>query len=105
MIGATMRSLNRRQFVKQSMAATTLAMLNRSHGITANDKVIIGLMGAGGRGTALAGMFAARKDVEFAYVCDPDSRRFANARKVIEAAQGHPVQCVQDFRRMLEDKS
>ena len=71
-----MKTLNRRQFVKQSVGtATALAVLAGSKGATANDKVVVGVMGIGGRGTALAGMFAARKDVEIAYLCDADARR------------------------------
>jgi predicted dehydrogenase len=50
-------------------------------------------------------MFAGRKDVQIAYLCDPDTRRFANASKVVEQAGNGPAKCVQDFRRILEDKS
>src|SRR5437879_6443652 len=101
-----MKTLNRRQFVKQSAGAvTTLAVLSGSRSVAASDRIVIGVMGIGGRGTALAGMFAARNDVEIAWLCDPDSRRFASARKVVEEAQGRPVKFVQDFRRMLEDKA
>ncbi len=101
-----MNTLNRRDFLKQSAgAATTLAVLGSAKAIGANDRIVIGVMGIGGRGTGLAGMFAARKDVEIAYLSDPDSRRFAAARKVVEAAQGRPVKFVQDFRRVLEDRA
>ncbi len=98
--------MNRREFVRQSGgAATALAVLGAPKAAGANEKVIVGVMGIGGRGTALAGMFAARPDVQIAYLCDPDSRRFPYARKVVEAAQGQPVKFVQDFRRMLEDRA
>jgi len=102
-----MKTLNRREFVKQSAgAATALAMLgSSSKAASANEKIVVGVMGIGGRGTALAGMFAKRKDVEIAYLCDADSRRFPYARKVVEETQGKPVRFVQDFRRMLEDRS
>ncbi len=101
-----MKPLNRRQFVKQSVgAAATYAVLNTSRSAPASEKVVIGLMGCGGRGTALLGMFAARKDVEVAYLCDPDSRKEASAQKVVSGAQGHACKFVQDFRRILEDKS
>ena len=100
-----MPNVNRRQFVKQSVgAAASVALIGRVKAASANEKVIVGVMGAGGRGTALAGMFAARKDVEIAYLCDPDTRRAAYAGKVVENAQGRPAKFVQDFRRILEDK-
>jgi predicted dehydrogenase len=99
-----MKSLNRRQFVKQSVsAATALAVLNTSSRAAGNDKIRVAFMGLGGRGTALLGMFAARPDVEIAYLCDPDSRRFDYARKVVEGAQNKPGKFVQDFRRVLDD--
>jgi predicted dehydrogenase len=101
-----MKNLNRREFLKQSAGtAATLAALGSTRAAGANDRVIVGVMGIGGRGTAVAGMFAARKDVEIAWVSDPDSRRFAYARKVIEDAQGRPVKFAQDFRRVLEDRA
>lgn len=101
-----MKILNRREFLRQSVGtATTLAMLGSAKSAGANDRIVVGVMGIGGRGTALAGMFAARKDVEIAYLCDADSRRFPYARKVVEEAQGRPVKFVQDFRRVLEDRA
>ena len=101
-----MKTLNRREFVKQSAGtAAALAVLGSSKAAAANDRITVGVMGLGGRGTALAGMFAARKDVEIAWLCDPDSRRFPYARKVVEEAQGRPVKVVQDFRRILDDRA
>jgi predicted dehydrogenase len=71
----------------------------------ANEKVVIGVMGLGGRGTFLTERFAQRKDVVVAYLCDPDSRRFARARNVVEEEQDKAPKTLQDFRKMLEDKS
>jgi predicted dehydrogenase len=99
--------LNRRRFLRTSGgAAAALAVLSRLPARGAEDRVVVGVMGLGGRGTALTGMFAARRDVEIRYLCDVDTRRFANARKVVERAQGRaPDKTVQDFRRILDDKS
>jgi len=72
-----MKSLNRREFVKGSLgmlAASTVLPKRKS--FAANEKVIIGVMGLGGRGTYLAERFASRPDAEVAYLCDADSRRF-----------------------------
>lgn len=99
-----MSPLNRRQFVKQSLAAVTSAsVLTSSRGQSPNRKVVLGVMGLGGRGTGLTGMFTAQPDVEVAYLCDPDTRRLAGATKIVRDAQERPAKCVQDFRRMLED--
>jgi predicted dehydrogenase len=99
-----MKSLNRREFVKQSMgAATALAALPHTNAAGANERIVVGVMGIGGRGTGLARMFAGRNDVEIAYLCDADTRRFARAQAAVEQTQDRPVQCVQDFRRILDD--
>jgi len=62
-------------------------------------------MGLGGRGTYLAEKFAQRPDVEIAYLCDPNTRRFARAREVVEEAQETRPKMVQDFRIILDDKN
>jgi len=101
-----MNTMNRRDFVKQSVTATAaVAGLDAAKAMSANDKIVVGVMGIGGRGTALAAMFAQRNDVEMAYLCDADARRFPNARKRVEEAQGRPVKFVQDFRRILDDRA
>ena len=101
-----MKSLNRREFVKGSLstaAALTILPIRKSY--AANEKVIIGVMGLGGRGTYLAERFAGRSDAEVAYLCDVDTRRFARARNVVEEAQDKRPKMVQDFRRILDDSS
>ncbi|MHC4641188.1 MAG: Gfo/Idh/MocA family protein [Planctomycetota bacterium] len=101
-----MKHLNRREFVRGSLstaAALTILPVRKSY--SANEKVIIGVMGLGGRGTYLAERFASRPDSEVAYLCDPDSRRFARARNVVEEAQNKKPKMVQDFRRILDDSS
>ena len=73
--------------------------------LAANDKVIIGVMGLGGRGTYLAEKFAGRPDAEIAYLCDADTRRFARARNVVEEVQDRKPKLVQNFRKILDDSS
>ena len=99
-------SIDRRTFVKQSfLAAATLSTAPSVQVLGANEKVILGVMGLGGRGTYLAESFAKRSDVRIAYLCDADKRRFARARAAVEDAQGQEATLTQDFREMLEDKS
>jgi predicted dehydrogenase len=61
-------------------------------------------MGLGGRGTALAEMFASRPDAEIAWLCDPESERCRRAAQRVEKAQNRPPKVAADFRRILEDK-
>ncbi|MHC4684791.1 MAG: Gfo/Idh/MocA family protein, partial [Planctomycetota bacterium] len=101
-----MKSLNRREFVKDSIgAAATFAALSRGKAYAANDKVVMGVMGLGGRGTFLAEKFAQRPDTEIAYLCDANTRRFARAREAVEEAQNKKPKMVQDFRRILDDRN
>ncbi len=100
-----MKSLNRREFMKHTVGtAATVAALPRAKVRGANDKIVIGVMGLGGRGTYLAETFAQRPDAEVAYLCDADTRRFARAREAVEEAQRRRPKRVQDFREALDDK-
>ena len=97
--------INRRQFMRRSLgAAATMTALSGPKAASASQKVVIGIMGIGGRGTALARRFAGREDVEVAYLSDPDSRRAGYASRTVEEAQGRPARFVQDFRTILDDR-
>ncbi len=101
-----MNPINRRAFVKQGVIATaSFAVLSGRQAAAANEKIVIGVVGLGGRGSSLAEMFAKTPNVEIAYLCDVDSRRFSRARAAIEELQDKAPKVVQDFRRVLEDKS
>jgi len=84
-------------------AAASLTVLPRSKARGAGEKIIMGVMGLGGRGTYLAEKFAERPDVEVAYLSDPNTRRFARAREAVEEAQDARPKMVQDFRKILDD--
>ncbi|MBI5691519.1 MAG: Gfo/Idh/MocA family oxidoreductase [Verrucomicrobia bacterium] len=100
--------LTRRQFVTRSATAgASVALLagpRRTQAAPAS-KVTLGIMGLGGRGAYLAQAFANRPDTNIAYICDVDTRKFARTRDAVEEAQGKAPKQVQDFRRILEDKS
>jgi predicted dehydrogenase len=98
---------DRRTFLKASaLAAGGLAVpMASARAQGANERCVLGLMGVGGRGRFLADCLVQRKDCEIAWVCDVDSRRFADAVKAIEAGQGKAPQTTTDFRRMLDDGS
>jgi predicted dehydrogenase len=99
-----MKTITRRAFVKTSLAASAgLSVLPGGRAASTNEKIRIGVMGLGGRGSYLAQAFARRKDAEIAWLCDPDSRQLDGARKAIEAAQGRAPRVGQDFRRILDD--
>lgn len=101
-----MNTKTRRSFVKQSLATTAaLTALNHRRAFGANEKVVIGVMGVGGRGTFLAEAFAKRPDCEIAWLCDVDSRRFGRVRMMVDEAQGSLPKITQNFQEILDDKN
>ncbi|MBM3879535.1 MAG: Gfo/Idh/MocA family oxidoreductase [Verrucomicrobia bacterium] len=99
-----MNTMTRRSFVKAAATASAAcAVLPGGRTAAPNEKVVVGVMGLGGRGTYLATAFARRPDAEIAWLCDPDSRRFEGARRAVATAQSRVPRVAQDFRRILED--
>ncbi|MCY2952207.1 MAG: Gfo/Idh/MocA family oxidoreductase [Planctomycetota bacterium] len=106
-----MKAITRRRFLSQSAAglaaaAATGVLQSRSAGgaPSANDAVVLALVGSGGRGTALAEGFNQLPSVCFKHVCDVEtSRGQAMAKKLSKAGYGE-TQYVADIRRALDDK-
>ena len=108
-----MDRMNRRTFMKSTMtaaaaAATVTISGTKSSGkvLGANDRLRIAVAGVHGRGNSHAGSYVGMKNVELAYVIDPDKnvlrRAVANYSK---KAKGYKVQGVEDVRKALEDKN
>ncbi|OHB67048.1 MAG: dehydrogenase [Planctomycetes bacterium RBG_13_60_9] len=103
-----MKATNRRQFLKRTgtvIAGAAALATGGSHAIGANDRIVLGVIGPGGQGSGLLKSFAAQKDVEVAYVCDPDSPRMNAAAKAVESATGKAPRVEKDMRRIFENKS
>ena len=103
-------SLNRRQFIKRGAAAgASLAALPHFNilqgAVSPGEKVVLGVMGANGRGSDLIGGFSRLAGVEIGYVCDVDERAIAKGFKTLGNRQAKPPQAVKDFRRILDDRS
>ncbi len=105
-----MSSNSRRGFLQKSSigvaaaaAALTYADSGRAQG--ANNRLVVGVIGPGGMGTAHLRLLATRKDVAVAFVCDPDRNRMRAAAALIEKGTGRAPQAVQDMRRVLEAKA
>ena len=110
----TMRNMSRRDFLERSKttglglaAGVTLLHNARSvRGAPANDKIVLGLIGAGGRGPHLAVGFLERGDCEFAYIADPNTTVFdSRAKRLADQQGGKKPECVEDLRRVLDDKA
>jgi len=68
------------------------------------NRVVVGVMGVNGRGTALARGFARLAGAEVAYVCDVDRRAIGKCQEAVAGIQGRKPQGVIDFRSILNDK-
>ena len=99
---------NRRRFLQASLAAgATFAISGtKSSGkiLGANDRVRVAVAGLHGRGRSHYGAYAKMKDVEVAYVVDPDSRQFARAISEIKNISGTAPKPIGDVREVLDDK-
>lgn len=107
-------AIDRRSFL-QLVAATTAAGAFPAYStlradepaptlVAANDTPVVGIMGVNGRGSALAKAFMTA-GAQIAYICDVDERAAAKAVDLVKAQQQLVPTVVQDFRKVLDDKS
>lgn len=106
------QSLNRRRFI-QSSATTTAALAAGSALFTSaqrvraqspGERIVLALIGAGGRASSHASGMSKLPGVEFKYVCDVWKDRGAGIMKDLEKSQGHAPQRISDMRRAFDDK-
>ena len=102
-------SISRRDLLKLGAAGMAAPLMISARGAASSSlpssKVVVGVMGMGGRGTTLATGMAAIAGVEVAYVCDVDSQRMAAATEAVGKVQQNRPRQVVDFRRMLDDRA
>jgi len=106
-----MKPMNRRTFVRASArggallaAGSALFTVSRTgRGQGAQERVVLALIGAGGRGSQLAGNFQQVAGVEFKYVCDAFLPRAEAGAKTLARNQARAPQAVQDMRHALDD--
>src|SRR6266540_313116 len=104
-----MGNINRRNFLKRSIAATGAFAIGGSGALGrvlgANDTVRVGVAGLNGRGGSHLDAFSSMKGAQVVYLIDPDSTLFAGRVKRVEEKGGNQPKAVQDFRRALDDKN
>jgi predicted dehydrogenase len=104
-------AISRRRFLDRSIKGGLSAAIGAAgvravpKAVAPSDKVVVGVMGVGGRGTQLTTFFASRPDVEIAYVCDVNAKRLPDAVKVVEDKKGKTPKAIGNFQRILEDKN
>jgi len=99
-----MAKSSRRSFLKRAGAAAAAASIVSSPktatGRNANERIVVGVIGCGGRGIQLGRICGGQPDATVAYVCDPDRNRARRAKAATKADHA-----VADMRRIFDDKS
>ncbi|MBI3824034.1 MAG: Gfo/Idh/MocA family oxidoreductase [Planctomycetes bacterium] len=102
-------TLDRRTFLGAGAAAGTLIVADAATAAVvqgANERLRVGVMGTGGRGTGLAGAFQRMPNTDVTFVCDVDRGRADAAAGVVAKASGKAApRVVTDYRRILDEKS
>jgi predicted dehydrogenase len=101
-------SIHRRGFLGAAAAGLSTGLSYRFAGagvIGASEKIVVAIIGTGGRGTGHADAFARLPSAEVGYVCDVDSRRAGQAADVVVKAGGKVPKIARDLRRVLDDKA
>ncbi|MBX3414483.1 MAG: Gfo/Idh/MocA family oxidoreductase [Pirellulales bacterium] len=100
--GPTPLAADRRSFLQQAaVGAVAASAISMPAAAGANDRVVMGLIGCGGRGTHVAKLLAEKPGVEFRYVCDPDEARRKQAASELGSSG---IRQVGDLRQVLDDK-
>lgn len=105
--------LHRRRFLKSTLSAAGAAVmapmiipssaLGLDGAVAPSERVIVGGIGIGNRGTYDLGCFLEQKDVQFVSVCDvKETRRTAVKKKVDEHYGTEKCDMVRDFRELLD---
>ena len=104
------RAVNRREFLSHAAATgAALAVWSEAAGAEANksagDRLVVAVMGVNGRGSALAGAFAAQPNAAVAYICDVDERAIGKGMEAVAKHQKEQPAAISDFRKALDDPS
>lgn len=92
----------RREFLKGAgVAAATTTVLSPASSLAAkgaNERLVLAVIGCGGRGVALGRYCNEHPHATVAYTCDPDSQRAERAKTTLKAKHA-----VADMRRIMDD--
>ena len=104
-------SLNRRQFLKTALQAGALlaapqvipgAVLGRDGGVAPSERIVLGGIGIGNRGTYDLGCFLEEPDVQFVAICDVKAaRREAIKKKADDKYGNQDCATYRDLRELL----
>jgi predicted dehydrogenase len=106
--------LHRRQFLKTSLAVSATfaaptiipsSALGLDGAVPPSERIVVGGIGIGGRGTYDLGCFLEQKDVQFVAVCDVKDARRVAVKKIADTKYGNQnCDTYRDFRELLDRK-
>jgi predicted dehydrogenase len=107
-----MKLVTRRRFLATSgkttltlgAGAVLLGVPRLAHSQSSDDRIVVALIGAGGRGASHASGMSRLPGVEFKYVCDVWKDRGAGIMKDLGTVQKRAPQRISDMRVALDDK-
>ncbi len=108
----TANHLHRRRFLKTALSAGAAVMapqiipssaIGRDGAVAPSERIVVGGIGIGNRGTYDLGCFLEQKDVQFVAVCDVKQARRDAVKKIADQKYGNS-DCGQfrDFRELLD---
>jgi predicted dehydrogenase len=108
-------SLNRRRFLKTALSASAAAVmaptvipstaLGRDGAVAPSERIVVGGIGLGNRGTYDLGCFFEQPDVQFVAVCDIKQARREAIKKMTDKHHGNDdCRMYRDFRELLDQK-
>ena len=105
----------RREFLENSLLATTAALMAGSTSIlpaqaeeqsdSPSERLRVAVLGVNGRGGSHVGAFTSRKDTEVAVICDPDTVVGQRMCDEVEKRTGKRPSYVADLRHVFNDRS
>src|SRR5262245_33414754 len=106
------RQFNRRRFLQTALSAGAAAMaptiipssaLGRDGAVRPSERIVVGGIGIGNRGTYDLGCFLEQSDVQFVAVCDIKANRRDAVKKTADQRYGNQdCQRYRDFRELLD---
>jgi len=104
--------LHRRRFLKTALSAGAAVLapqiipssaLGRDGAVAPSERIVVGGIGIGNRGTYDLGCFLEQKDVQFVAVCDVKETRRTAVKKMVDQKYGNQnCDTYRDFRELLD---
>lgn len=109
------KSVSRRRFIQASLSVAGAAIaaptiipasaLGKDGAVAPSERVVVGGIGIGNRGTYDLGCFLEQKDVQFVAVCDVKEARRVAVKKIADDHHGNQdCATYRDFRELLDRK-